>query len=110
MELETIADIKLATRAFNEGWEVSEEIRKRVITEAYKRATCGDPDVEDKAGKLLLAIDKFNHDVLEAERKRLDAEHARKLQLIETAVKLGLVANVGGGAGTISSQPSHSIN
>lgn len=110
MELETIADIKLATRAFNEGWQVSEEIRKRVITEAYKRATCGDPDVEDKAGKLLLAIDKFNHDVLEAERKRLDAEHARKLQLIETAVKLGLVNNVGGGAGAISSQPSHSVN
>lgn len=109
MEIDTIADIKLATRAFNEGWEVSKEIRQNLIAKAYERATCGCPDIEDKAGKLLLAIDKFNHDVLEAERKKLDAEHARKLQLIETAVKLGIVANVSDGAGTILSQPSGSV-
>jgi hypothetical protein len=109
MDLHTVADIKLATRAFNQGWEVSEEIRQQVVVRAYDRATCGDPDIEDKAGKLLLAIDKFNHDVLEAERKKLDAEHARKLQLIETAVKLGLVSNVGGGAGAILGQSSSSV-
>ena len=109
LELDTIADVKLATRAFNEGWEVPPEVRRKVIERAAFRADCGDPEMEDHAGKLLLAIDKFNHSVLEAERKKLDAEHARKLQLIETAVKLGLVNNVGGGAGAILGQSSSSV-
>lgn len=99
MELDTVADIKLATRAFNEGWQVSPEIRQAIVAKAFVRATCGDPEVEDKAGKLLLAIDKFNHDCLESERKKIEAEHARKLQLIELAVKLGIVGDDGGRTG-----------
>lgn len=95
MELGTIADIKLAARAFNEGWEVPADVRRTIIERAAIRAQCGDPEIEDHAGKLLLAIDKFNHAVLEAEQKRLDAEHTRKLQLIELAVKLGIARHDG---------------
>jgi hypothetical protein len=109
VELGTTADIKLATRAFNQGWKVSPRQRREIVQKAMDRATCGDPDVEDKAGKLLLAIDKFNHAVYESEQKRLDAEHARKLQLIELAVKLGIVVNAGAATGAISSQPSGSV-
>lgn len=108
MELETAADIKLATRAFNHGWKISPRQRQEIVRRALDRATCGDPDIEDKAGKLLLAIDKFNHSVDQSEQKRLDAEHARKLQLIELAVKLGLVSNASPAAGAIPSQSSGS--
>ena len=52
-------------------------VRKKVIEQAAIRAQCGDPKIEDNAGKLLLAIDKFNHAVLESEQKRIKAEHDR---------------------------------
>ena len=103
MELETVSDIKLATRAFNAGWNVPIDTRKMVVERATMRAQCGDPEIEEHAGKLLLAIDKFNHSVFESEQKRIDAEHTRKLQLIELAVKLGLVSNAGDAARAIPS-------
>lgn len=106
MELETVADFKLAERAFNEGWDVPPQTCKVVVQKATERATCGDPEIEDKAGKLLLAVAKFNHQVHVAEQKRIAEEHARKLQLIELAVKLGIARNDGGpnsGADSIAS-------
>ena len=109
MELNTAADIRIATRAFNQGWRVSPRQRREIVRRALDRATCGDPDIEDKAGKLLLAIDKFNHSVHQAEQKRLEAEHARKLQLIELAVKLGIVVNASDAVGAISGQPSSGV-
>jgi len=99
LDLESVADIKLATRAFNQGWDVPAEVRRKVVERAAMRAECGDPEIEDHAGKLLLAIDKFNHSVSEAEQKRLEAEHARKLQLIELAVRIGAVQPFGGTVG-----------
>ncbi len=107
MELDTIADFRLAERAFNEGWDVPKETCQSVVAKATERATCGDPEIEDKAGKLLLAVAKFNHQVHVAEQKRIAEEHARKLQLIELAVKLGIARNDGSGLGNLdSSQPA----
>lgn len=108
MELDTVADLKLAARAFNEGWSVPVEVRKAVIERAAVRAQCGDPEIEDHAGKLLLAIDKFNHSIIEAEQKRLKAEHDRKLQLIELAVRIGAIQPVGGAVGIAGPQSSES--
>ena len=108
MELETLAEIKLATRAFNDGWNVPIDVRKAVIERAAIRAQCGDPEIEDQAGKLLLAIDKFNHSVSESEQKRLEAEHARKLQLIELAVRIGAVQPFGGTVGITGTQSPES--
>ena len=93
MELETVADFRIATMAFNHKFDVPEKLCKILVRKAAERATCGDPAIEDAAGKLLLAMAKFNHELNESEKKRIDAEHARKLQLIELAAKLGLVFN-----------------
>jgi hypothetical protein len=58
----------------------------------------GIPDLAIAASKVLLAADALNEKKRIAEQKRLDAEHTRKLQLIELAVKLGIAGNDNGTA------------
>ena len=60
---------------------------------AMDRASCGDPDIEDKAAKIFLAADAVNLKRQQLEQKKLDAEHARKLKLIEAAIRLGIVSD-----------------
>lgn len=90
MQLDTIADIKLAGRAINEDWPVDPGLRESVISEMRNILTGGDPELSIAAAKVVLAADAINAKKREAEQRRLDAENARKLQLIELAVKLGI--------------------
>jgi hypothetical protein len=101
MELETIADIKLAGRAMNDDWPVSPAMRQKVFDQLELVLTNGDPELRVAASKVILAADLANLRKREAERKRNEAEHARKLQLIELAHKLGLVKSDSGATGSV---------
>jgi hypothetical protein len=89
---ETIAD-KLELRAIKEGWPITPEQRATIVSRALTRATCGDPDIEDRAAKILLAADLVNLKRRQLEQKTIEAEHARKLQLLEAAIRLGIVGD-----------------
>jgi hypothetical protein len=89
---DTIAD-KLELRAIKEGWPITPEQRATIIERAMTRATCGDPDIEDRAAKILIAADLVNLKQKQLEQKTLEAEHARKLQLLEAAIRLGIVGD-----------------
>lgn len=105
MNTDTIAD-KLELRAIKEGWPVTDGTRKQIIERAMLRAACGDPDIEDKAAKIILAADVVNLKRQQIEQKQIEAEHARKLQLIELAVKLGIAGDDSSGAGILDSTAS----
>jgi hypothetical protein len=92
VNIDTIAD-KLELRAIREGWPITTEMRRQIIERAMDRASCGDPDIEDKAAKIFLAADAVNLKRQQLEQKKLDAEHARKLKLIEAAIRLGIVSD-----------------
>jgi hypothetical protein len=92
VDTETIAD-KLELRAIKEGWPITPEQRATIIGRAMTRATCGNPDIEDRAAKILLAADAVNLKQKQLEQKTLEAEHARKLQLLEAAIRLGIVGD-----------------
>ena len=100
MDLDKIADIKLAGRAINEEWPVSSEIRSEVVDKLQFISKHGSPELAIAASRVLLAADALNAKKREAEQRRLEAEHARKLQLIELAVRLGIVDVDGGSTGT----------
>lgn len=106
MQLETIADIKLVGRAMNEGWPVSEEIKKEVVAALRDIIGSGDPDLIIPASRALMAADGLTQRERQAQEKKLDREHKRKLELIELAVKLGIIANEPGAIGALDSQSS----
>jgi hypothetical protein len=110
VEIETVADQRLVSRAIREGWPVSEEMKQKLVEQTYKRATGGIAEVEEAATKTLIAMDKRNQDLRAEEQKRIEAEHARKLQLIELAVKLGLAGNDQHGAGALDNLSAARIN
>jgi hypothetical protein len=110
LELETIADFRMAERAFNDGWDIPNKTCESIVAKASLWASCGDPDIEDKAGRLLLAIAKFTQAKIEAEETRLEREHKRKLELIELAHKLGIVGNDSGSTGVVDSQSARISN
>ena len=105
MNEQTLSD-KLELRAINEGWPIKPEHRKEIIDRAMARATCGDPELEDRAAKILLAADVVNLKRQQLEQKKLDAEHARRIQLMEAAVKLGIVGDGSERIGIASNQSS----
>ena len=100
MNLETL-ERKLEQRALREGWDMPEGTRKAVIAKTIDRATCGIPDIEEAATRTLIAADALTLKREAFEQRRLEAEHARKLQLIEAAVKLGLVGDVSARPGVV---------
>ena len=110
MEIETVADQRLVSRAIREGWPVSEEMKKKLVAKTFERATSGVPEFEEAATKTLIAMDKRNQDLRAEELKRIEAEHARKLQLIELAVKLGLAGNDQPGARALDNLPSARVD
>ena len=107
MEAEMISD-KLELRAIKEEWPITNEKRTEIIERAMVRAQCGDPDIEDKAAKILIAADVVNLKRQQLEQKKLDADHARKLQLIEAAIRLGIIDAQRSGIGVASIEPSAS--
>ncbi len=90
VEIKKLSDIKLAGRSINEDWPVKPELRQSIIDQCQEIAASGDPELALAAMKVVLAADALNTRKREAEQKRQEAEHARKLQLIELAVKLGI--------------------
>lgn len=104
MKLE-LMEQKLEQRALREGWDMPAGVRERVIANTVERATCGIPETEEAATRTLIAVDALTLKREAFEQRRIEAEHARKLQLIEAAVKLGIIGDVGGGLGAITSQP-----
>ena len=93
VEIKKLADIKLAGRSINEDWPVRPELRQSIIDQCQEIAESGDPELALAAMKVVLAADALNIRKREAEQKRQEAEHARKLQLIELAIRSGLVVN-----------------
>lgn len=98
----TIAEYRLESRAENNLWPVKDEHRVACVETALVDLRDADPKVRHAARAYLLAVDLANVRKQEAEQKRIAEEHARKLQLIEAAVKLGIVANASDGIGTTS--------
>lgn len=106
MQMETIADIKLVGRAMNEGWPVSDEIKAEVVEALRSIIGSGDPDLIIPASRALMAADGLTQRERLAKEKKLDREHKRKIELIELAVKLGIIANEPGSVGALDSQSS----
>jgi hypothetical protein len=107
MKLEKL-EAQLEHRALKEGWDIPHHKRTEVIAKTIERATCGIPDVEEAATRTLIAMDAVQLKKESFEQKKREMEHARKLQLIEAAVKLGLVSDVGTRAGAIPNIESSS--
>lgn len=106
--MSTVPDWRLEARSENENWPVSQDHRRRCVENALTDLQDANPRVRDAARKYLLAVDLANQRKQEAEQKRIEAEHAKKVQLIEYAIKLGLVNNVIDGASCMDSKPSES--
>ena len=85
-----MADLKLLHRAINGGWNVSDEMKQRVVDQAANLVGDSDPKIALLAMKVLISADSADDKKALAEQRRQEAEHARKLQLIELAVKLGI--------------------
>ena len=96
MNEETLAR-QLEQRALREGWDIPAGKREEVIQRTIERATCGDYEIEEAATRTLIMADALVIKRQQAEQRKLESEHARKLQLIELAVKLGIARNVGSG-------------
>jgi hypothetical protein len=95
MNIETL-ERKLEERSLREGWNLSPEKRKIVLQKTFERATCGDPEWEESATRTLIAAEALELKRQALEQRKAEAEHARKLQLIEYAIRCGLVADVVG--------------
>lgn len=102
--IETVADIKLAGRSINNEWPVAADVRQKVVERMAVLAESGEPEIEIAAAKVLLAADLCNERKRVAEQKRLADEHTRKIQLIELAIKLGVVRDDHAGTGALPSE------
>ena len=60
------------------------------------------------AVRVLISADLADDKKAMAEQRRLEAEHARKLQLLELAIKHRLIANDGSATRGVDSEPSAS--
>ena len=90
MEIETLADLKLLHRAISGGWNVTDEMKKKSLENTAKLTEHPDPKIALLATKVLISADSADDKKALAEQRRQEAEHARKLQLIELAVRLGI--------------------
>jgi hypothetical protein len=91
LNIESINDIRLIGRAMKEDWPVSPEIKAEVVEALREIISSGVPDLVIPASRALMAGDALNQRRRALEEKKLAAEQQRKLELIELAVKLGLV-------------------
>jgi hypothetical protein len=91
LNIESINDIRLVGRAMKEDWPVSPEVKAEVVEALREIISSGIPDLVIPASRALMAGDALNQRRRALEEKKLAAEQQRKLELIELAVKLGLV-------------------
>ncbi len=111
VDINTVADVRLAGRAINDEWPVTPEIRQQVVDRlVYLQEFAEKESVQIAAANALQAADALNIKKRAAEQRRLEAEHTRKVQLLDAAVKLGLVKPIGPGIGSVDSQPSEREN
>lgn len=107
MDINTVADVRLAGRAINDEWPVTPEVRKKVVDRLVYLQEFGEKhSVQVAAAKALQSADQINMKKRAEEQRRIEAEHARKLQLLEAAVKLGIVKPVGPGIGSMDPESS----
>lgn len=92
MNIDTMA-AKLEHRALREGWCLPDDKRTEVMEKTFARATCGIPSVEEDATRTLIAAESLSLKRQQLEQKKLEAEHARKIKLIEAAIRLGIVSD-----------------
>lgn len=91
LKIESLNDIRLVGRSIKEDWPVSPEIKSEVVAALRDIVSSGVPDFVIPASRVLMAGDMLNQRRQAAEEKKLQQEQQRKLELIELAVKLGLV-------------------
>ena len=91
MKIESLNDIRLIGRSIKEDWPVSPEIKAEVVDALRNIVLSGVPDFVIPASRVLLAGDALNQRRKAQDEKKLELEQRRKLELIELAVKLGLV-------------------
>lgn len=91
MKIESLNDIRLVGRSIKEDWPVSPEIKAEVVAALRDIVSSGVPDLIIPASRVLMAGDALNQKRRALEEKKLALEQQRKLELIELAVKLGLV-------------------
>lgn len=108
MEIDSVADIKLAGRSISEDWPVSQEVREAVIRQLSGILLGPDEKMAVAAARVLLAADALNVKKRIEEQKIAQAEQEMKRKLIEYAVKLGIVKPVDQRLGVIDSESSES--
>lgn len=106
MEIDSVSDIRLAGRAISEAWPVTSDVREEVVDKLIGILAGPDEKMSVAAARVLLAADALNVRKRMAEERLVQAEHERKRQLIEYAIKLGLTGDVGDGNRVIDSTPS----
>ena len=106
MEISTIADVKLVGRSIAEDWPVDSSLRESVVSKLLDIVVGPDEKLAVAASRVLLAADALNIKKRIELEKIAQAEQERKRQLIEYAVKLGLVNNVIDGTGRMDSESS----
>lgn len=79
MEISNVGDIKLIGRAVKDRWEISEDMRKKVISSLMTVLVAGEPREVTAACRVLASIDKMNVDLQNA---------AEQLSLDELKVEL----------------------
>ncbi len=95
LNIESLNDIRLIGRAIKEDWPVTPEIKSQVVEALRDIVSSGIPDLVIPASRVLMAGDMLNQRRRAAEEKKLQQEQQRKLELIELAIKLGLVRDDG---------------
>lgn len=93
MDLEKLKDIRLIGRSIKEDWPVTTAIKAQVVSALVAIIDSGVPELVIPASRVLMAGDMLNQRRHAAEEKKLQQEQQRKLELIELAIKLGLVSD-----------------
>jgi hypothetical protein len=98
MEIETLADVKLVSRALSEGWlNNAHEKRARAVDALFEIvADHFDPEVKIKAFEALAKADVIDLKRVEVALKQQEADDQRKLRLLELVNSLpaGEVARI----------------
>lgn len=80
-------------RAIVSGWEIPEDLKGEIIQRNAELTRSPDDRIAIAASKNLVAIGALHLKHEQVIQQQIEAEHARKLQLIELAVRSGLVVN-----------------
>lgn len=106
MDIEKLADLKLLHRAIASGWNIADDVKQKCVVKASELVGSSDPKIALLAMKILIAADSADDRKAIEEQRRREAEHARKLELIQLAVKLGLVKSDSIAIGAVDSGSS----